>query len=90
MDEAELKAMLEDGGQPAVYVVRDGKALRTTLKLGYDDAGWIEVREGLKPGDEVVIAGKAALREGSAVQVIGKDKPAEVAAKAPAAQASKQ
>ncbi|KRG44718.1 hemolysin D [Stenotrophomonas pictorum JCM 9942] len=83
-------ALLEDGGQPAVYVVRDGKALRTTLKLGYDDAGWIEVREGLKPGDEVVIAGKAALREGSAVQVIGKDKPAEVAAKAPAAQASKQ
>lgn len=82
-------ALLEDGGQPAVYVVRDGKAQRTALKLGYDDAGWIEVREGLKPGDEVVIAGKAALREGSAVQVIGKDTPAAVA-KAPAAQASKQ
>jgi membrane fusion protein (multidrug efflux system) len=83
-------ALLEDGGEPAVYVVRDGKVLRTTLKLGYDDAGWVEVRNGLKAGDEVVIAGKAALREGSAVQVIGKDKPAEVAAKAPAAQASKQ
>src|SRR5690606_35191621 len=83
-------ALLEDGGQPAAYVVRDGKALRTTLKLGYDDAGWVEVREGLKAGDEVVIAGKAALREGSAVQVIGKDKPVEVAAKAAAAQATKQ
>lgn len=83
-------ALLEDGGQPAVYVVRDGKAQRTTLKLGYDDAGWIEVRDGLKAGEEVVIAGKAALREGSAVQVIGKDKPVEVAAKAAAAQASKQ
>ncbi len=83
-------ALLEDGGQPAAYVVRDGKALRTTLKLGYDDAGWVEVREGLKAGDEVVIAGKAALREGSAVQVIGKDKPVEVAAKAAAAQATRQ
>lgn len=83
-------ALLEDGGQPAAYVVRDGKALRTTLTLGYDDAGWVEVREGLKAGDEVVIAGKAALREGSAVQVIGKDKPVEVAAKAAAAQATKQ
>lgn len=83
-------ALLEDGGQPAVYVVRDGKAQRTTLKLGYDDAGWVEVREGLKAGEEVVIAGKAALREGSAVQVIGKDKPVEVAAKAAAAQAIKQ
>ena len=32
-------ALLEDGGEPAVYVVRDGKAQRTVLKLGYNDAG---------------------------------------------------
>lgn len=83
-------ALLEDGGVPAVYVVRDGKALRAELKLGYDDAGWVEVRDGLKQGDEVVVAGKAALREGSAVQVIGKEKAAVAADKAPAAQANKQ
>ncbi|MFC6184561.1 efflux RND transporter periplasmic adaptor subunit [Pseudoxanthomonas japonensis] len=83
-------ALLEDGGEPAVYVVRDGKAQRTVLKLGYNDAGWVEVREGLKIGDQVVIAGKAALREGSAVQVIGQEKKAATAAKAPAAEASKQ
>lgn len=83
-------ALLEDGGKPAVYVVRDGKAMRTELALGYDDAGWIEVRDGLKAGDEVVVAGKAALREGSAVQVIGKEKAVAAAAKAPATQASKQ
>ncbi len=83
-------ALLEDGGEPAVYVVRDGKAQRATLKLGYDDAGWIEVREGLKSGDEVVIAGKAALREGSAVQVIGQEKKVAAAAQAPAAGATKQ
>ena len=75
-------ALLEDGGEPAVYVVRDGKAQRTVLKLGYNDAGWVEVREGLKPGDQVVIAGKAALREGSAVQVIGDKKAAPAAAQA--------
>jgi len=83
-------ALLEDGGEPAVYVVRDGKAQRTVLKLGYNDAGWVEVREGLKPGEQVVIAGKAALREGSAVQVIGQDKKPATVAKAPAAEASKQ
>ncbi|MDR7070578.1 membrane fusion protein (multidrug efflux system) [Pseudoxanthomonas japonensis] len=83
-------ALLEDGGEPAVYVVRDGKAQRTVLKLGYNDAGWVEVREGLKPGEQVVIAGKAALREGSAVQVIGQDKKAATVAKAPPAEASKQ
>jgi len=84
-------ALLEDGGKPAVYVVRDGKAVRVELGLGYDDAGFVEVRTGLQPGDEVVIAGKAALREGSTVQVIGKDKAVAAADKAPAAaQATKQ
>lgn len=77
-------ALLEDGGEPAVFVVRDNKAVRTTLKLGYDDAGLVEVREGLKPGDAVVIAGKAALREGSAVQVIGDKKPVQAKAATPA------
>ena len=77
-------ALLEDGGEPAVYVVRDGKATRTGLKLGYDDAGWVEVREGLKSGDQVVVAGKAALREGSAVQVLG-DAPRAAAPVAKAA-----
>ncbi len=79
-------ALLEDGGEPAVYVVRDGKAIRTTVKLGYDEAGTVEVRGGLKQGDAVVVAGKAALREGSAVQVIGADaaKPAAATAAKPA------
>ncbi|MBN8223330.1 MAG: efflux RND transporter periplasmic adaptor subunit [Xanthomonadales bacterium] len=81
-------ALLEDGGEPAVYVVRDGKAARTPLKLGYDDAGWVEVREGLQAGDAVVVAGKAALREGSAVQVLGQAEPTP--APAPAAQAATQ
>jgi membrane fusion protein (multidrug efflux system) len=83
-------ALLEDGSAPAVYVVRDDKALRAELKLGYDDAGWVEVRDGLKQGDEVVVAGKAALREGSTVKVIGKEKATAAADKAPAAQATKQ
>lgn len=82
-------ALLEDGGEPAVYVVRKDKAQRTNLKLGYDDAGWIEVREGLKEGDAVVVAGKAALREGSAVQVLGDKKSADGKATAPVAQAIK-
>jgi len=82
-------ALIEDGGEPAVYVIRDDKALRTGLKLGYSEAGWVEVREGLKDGDTVVIAGKAALREGSTVQVLGGDKPGDAKATAPAAQAGK-
>jgi membrane fusion protein (multidrug efflux system) len=82
-------ALLEDGGEPAVYVVREGKAERVALKLGYDDAGWIEVREGLKQGDQVVVAGKAALREGTAVQVLGQPEAKTGGAATQPAQAAK-
>lgn len=72
-------ALLEDDGEPSVYVVRDGKAVRTAITTGYVDGAYIEVRDGLAEGDRVVTAGKVALRDGSAVQVIG-DAPVEVAA----------
>src|SRR5690606_214970 len=73
-------ALLEDGGEPALYVVGDGKASRVAVELGYADGGWVEVRRGVQAGDRVVVAGKAALREGSLVQVIGEEAPAATAA----------
>ena len=75
-------ALLEDGGTPAVFTVKGGKAVRSELKLGYVDGEWVEVRDGLRAGDPVVVAGKSALREGSAVQVINdKAAPAPAPAK---------
>ena len=69
-------ALLEDGDETAVFVVRDGKAVRMPVTLGSVDGALIEVRDGLAEGDAVVTAGKVALREGSAVQVVGADAPA--------------
>ena len=71
-------ALLDDDGEAAVYTVRDGKAVRTVVETGYVDGDFIEVRDGLAEGDRVVTAGKVAVRDGSAVQVIG-DAPVEVA-----------
>lgn len=82
-------ALLEDEGEPALFVVRDGKAARVPVKLGYAEGQWVEVREGIAPGARVVVAGKAALREGSEVQVIG-DSPKPVAKAAAAANADTQ
>lgn len=64
-------ALLDDEGDPAVFAVRGGKAVRVPVKLGYVDGAWAEVRQGLKLGEQVVIAGKTALRDGSVVQVLG-------------------
>ncbi|MBB3845536.1 efflux RND transporter periplasmic adaptor subunit [Xanthomonas arboricola] len=77
-------ALLDDG-EPAVFVVRNGKASRVPVKLGYAEGPWLEVRQGLKEGDQVVTAGKVALRDGTAVQVIGQPDRKPVVAAAPAA-----
>lgn len=73
-------ALLEGEGDPAVFVIRNAKAARVPVKLGYLDGEWAEVRAGIKQGDQVVIAGKTALRDGTVVQLIGKNAPKQVAA----------
>ncbi|KRA20889.1 efflux RND transporter periplasmic adaptor subunit [Lysobacter sp. Root604] len=72
-------ALLEDEGDPAVFVIRNAKAARVPIKLGYLDGEWAEVRAGIKQGDQVVVAGKTALRDGTLVQLIGKNAPKQVA-----------
>lgn len=73
-------ALLEDEGNPSVYLVRGDKAARVPVKLGYTDGEWAEVRGGVKLGDQVVIAGKTALRDGTKVQLIGAKVPQVAAA----------
>lgn len=75
-------ALLEDEGNPSVYLVRGDKAARVPVKLGYTDGEWAEVRGGVKLGDQVVVAGKTALRDGTRVQLIGSAKAPQVAAAA--------
>jgi len=76
-------ALLDDEGDPAVFAVRSGKAVRVPVKLGYLDGAWAEVRRGIAPGEQVVVAGKTALRDGSVVQVLGANGKAEVAVATP-------
>lgn len=64
-------ALLDDEGDPAVFRVRADKVARVPVKIGYADGAWVEIRSGIGPGDQVVVAGKTALRDGSAVQVLG-------------------
>jgi membrane fusion protein (multidrug efflux system) len=63
-------ALIEDEGEPAVYVVRDKKAKRTPVRLGYTSGEIAEITSGVKEGDLVVTAGKVAIRDGTEVQVI--------------------
>lgn len=72
-------ALLDDEGETAVYVVRGNKAARIPVKLGYTTGEFAEILSGLKDGDQVITAGKVAVRDGTEVQVLGA-KPAKAVA----------
>jgi membrane fusion protein (multidrug efflux system) len=77
-------ALLDDEGDPAVFAIRGGKAVRVPVKLGYLDGAWAEIRNGVRLGEQVVVAGKTALRDGSVVQVLDGKAGTQVASAAPA------
>ena len=54
-------------GNATAYVVRDGKARRTPVKVGNDDGTLVEILAGLKPEDEVVIRPGSGLEDGTSV-----------------------
>jgi membrane fusion protein (multidrug efflux system) len=76
-------ALLEDEGEAAVYAVREKKAVRVPVTLGYVNGELAEVRTGLKEGDAVITAGKVAVRDGTEVQVLNPAPEASVAANSP-------
>ena len=57
-------AVRDEGGQAVVYVLRQGKLERRAVSTGPADGGEVPVLSGLVEGEEVVVRGPAALRDG--------------------------
>ncbi|WGG50131.1 efflux RND transporter periplasmic adaptor subunit [Rugamonas sp. DEMB1] len=57
-----------DGGR-FVYLVRDGVAVRTAVKLGATSVAAVEIAGGLRLGDQVVIAGSEAFDNAARVAI---------------------
>jgi membrane fusion protein, heavy metal efflux system len=56
-------AVVDDAGRPVVFVQRSGEAFaRRPVRLGNQQDGWIQVLEGVKPGDRVVSRGAYLVR----------------------------
>jgi transcription antitermination factor NusG len=64
------------------------KAVRTQVKLGFEDGELVEVIEGPAEGAQVVVVGNAALRDGARVRLPGDPTTATAAAGAAPAAAS--
>ncbi|WP_162262899.1 efflux RND transporter periplasmic adaptor subunit [Paenibacillus sp. Soil787] len=63
-----LSAVKRDGKQSYVFKVVDNKAVRTNVKLGEENDEFIEVLEGLQPGDQFIEGPSADVKEG--IQVV--------------------
>lgn len=58
-----VEAVIDDGGQRVVYVMRGGESFsRVPVRLGLRDGNRFEVLEGLKAGDRVVSRGAMQVR----------------------------
>lgn len=62
-------AVLTREGKTVVFVVAEGKAQRREVKTGLRADGKIEIVDGLKAGDQVIVVGQNLVNDGDNVQV---------------------
>ncbi len=81
-----MQAIREEGGQTFVYTVKDGQLDRKPVSLGRknNDADYVEIREGLTPGTQVVAVKADGLKQGAKATL----KVAQAASSSPAPNAS--
>lgn len=63
-----LGALFRETGEWAVYVVRDGRARRQTVTIGLRDGRFAEIRDGLRPGERVIVFPSSEVFEGVRVR----------------------
>jgi len=64
------KAIVYDDGFPHIFVVNDSTASRVRLDIGFEDSENLEVLEGAKAGDRIVVVGQNGLKDQAKVRVI--------------------
>lgn len=73
-------------GEKAVFVMKDGKAIRRKVKTGIEAPDRIQVLEGVDPGDHLIVSGHKALKDGMNVLVVEPAKQGSKAGSGPAGQ----
>jgi membrane fusion protein (multidrug efflux system) len=66
-----VDAVQQDGEQPAVFVVREGRAHRVPVRTGAQVRDQVVIESGLSAGDRVIGMGSDGLAEGAEVMVMG-------------------
>ena len=61
------EALVTEKNKSFVFCFRDSKAARVPVKTGFDDGIAIEILEGVKPNEAVIVAGKQSVTDGQVV-----------------------
>jgi hypothetical protein len=54
----------------ALFVVSDGKALKVPVKMGYDQGDEVQISQGLRGREQVIVAGRDLITDGQPVDVV--------------------
>ncbi len=63
-------AVVEKNGAFFVFVVKNGKAIQTLVKIGIQTPSSVQILSGLHPGEKVVTTGQYSLEDGAKVTVV--------------------
>ena len=66
---APLFAILDKGGERLLFVEEDGIAHARTISIGIIAGDRVQITDGLKPGDRLIVTGQRDVEEGMKVQV---------------------
>ncbi|MGG3561853.1 efflux RND transporter periplasmic adaptor subunit [Neobacillus rhizosphaerae] len=64
-----VNSLHDDGEQPYVYLVKDGKARKQKVKTGITSGKKIEILNGVSKSDKVIVQGPEQLKDGLEVKV---------------------
>jgi len=64
-----IESVIDRPQNRTCFIARDGKAEERVIKTGLEAERWVEILEGLKIGDIVVIEGQEQLKTGTSVRI---------------------
>lgn len=63
-------AVLDKDGEQIVYVVENDLAIAKVVTVGLDTGDYVEIKEGIKEGDKVIVEGQHYVEDGGKVKVV--------------------
>ena len=76
------EAVIRELQDAYVFVAAGGVAEKRTVALGLEEGGRVEALSGVKPGEQVIVAGQGGLRQGSPIKVIPSPEASDLGAAA--------